>query len=315
LSFNTDNTLLTTGSNPVITDPPITVASTSNAKSGSAAYQVQLAIDTSQFGRTFQDRSYTWALVPRPNSIDLSTTIWNVNVRGKRGNIAEIRNCVEYDFTPNILMINAGDYVHFQWTGCDRNNADNAGEGTDRTDRSNVCQMQDWTSSFPLPLEQQTMFDTYALALYACLLNQTSCVPITQGEDNEQSPTNCGKLNAVKKPINATTNYPNNGDQLDVTTSTGTIPYSYTAYFDLGAIRWNNSGSYHYMGTRNNNFSNRGQKAVLIVGNQLSAAAIAGIVVGSAAGVALLSFGGIFIAGRMMPDSKAASLLSRFGLL
>jgi hypothetical protein len=307
-SYKTNNAQLIAQN--IKTDPPVTIASTTNAATGSTPYQVQLAVDTTQFGRTFQDRSYHWALVPRPSGIEKKDTIWNVNVRGKRGNIAEVRNCMEYDFTPNILMVNAADYVHFQWTGCDRNNADNDGEGTDRTDRSNVCQMQDWTSSFPLPLEKQNMFDTYALALHACLLDQTNCVPVTStNEDNdEQSVTNCGKLNAVKKPINTVTGYPNNGDQ----TGTGV---SYTAYFDLGAIRWNNSGTYHYMGTRNNNFSNRGQKGVLIVGTQLSAAAIAGIVVGAAAGVALLAVGGLFIAGRMMPDSKAASLLARFGLL
>jgi len=255
--------------------------------------------------------------VPRPSGIDKKTTIWNVNVRGKRGNIAQVRNCMEYDFTPNILHVGASDYVHFQWTGCDRNNANNDGEGTDRTDRSNVCQMKDWTSSFPLPLEQQNMFDTYSLALHACLLDQTNCVPV-KTLNNEQSVQNCGKLNAPIKPIvptptstTVTTNgYPNNGDQ----TANGG-KQSYTAYFDLGAMKWNRTGTYQYMGTRNNNFSNRGQKGVLIVETQLSAAAIAGIVVGAAAGVALLGVGGLFVAGRIMPDSWAASVLARFGLL
>jgi len=232
-------------------------------------------------------------------------TLWNVNVRGKRGNIAQVRNCMEYDFTPNILQINSGDLVHFQWTGCDRNNQNNDGEGTDRTDRTNVAQMKDWTSSFPIPLEQQNMFDSYSTALNAALLGQTNCVPV-KTLNNEQSTQNCGKLNAVSKPI--VNGYPNNGDQ----TGRGV---SFTAYFDLGAMRWNRTGTYQYMGTRNNNFSNRGQKAVLIVGSQLSAAAIAGIVVGAAAGVALIAVGGLFIAGRMMPDSWAASVLARFGLL
>jgi len=303
LSFQADNAKLI--AQGITTDPPVPLTSTSNAVSGSKPFEVQLAVDTTQFGRTFQDRSYHWALVPRPSGVDKKDTLWNVNVRGKRGNIAQVRNCMEYDFTPNILQINAGDLVHFQWTGCDRNNQDNDGEGTDRTDRSNVAQMQDWTSSFPLPLEQQNMFDSYSTALNAALLGQTNCVPV-KTLNNEQSTQNCGKLNAVKKPI--VNGYPNNGDQ----TGTGV---SYTAYFDLGAMRWNNTGTYQYMGTRNNNFSNRGQKAVLIVGSQLSAAAIAGIVVGAAAGVALIAVGGLFIAGRMMPDSWAASVLARFGLL
>jgi len=156
------------------------------------------------------------------------------------------------------------------------------------------------------------MFDSYSTALNAALLGQTNCVPVKNLNGDEQTRQNCGKLNGVKKPIYTTPSgaYPNNGDQ----SNTG-AGISYTAYFDLGAIRWNNTGTYQYMGTRNNNFSNRGQKAVLIVGTQLSAAAIAGIVVGSAAAVALIAVGGLFIAGRMMPDSWAASVLARFGML
>jgi len=323
-TYYTSNTAIT---KTIYTNPPVPVTSTSNAAGTSMAYEVQLAVDTAQYGRTFQDRTYHWRLAARPSSIDKKDTIWNVNVRGKRGNIAQVRNCVEYDFTPNMLYINQNDYVHFQWTGCDRNEDDNTGQGTDRTDRSNVCQMSDWTSNWPLPLEQQTMFDSYQLALSACLLDQTNCVPVTtlqnqEGDGNaEQDVRNCAKLNGVKKPINATGTgdfgpgtagtpggYPNNGDQ----TGTG---QSYSAYFDLGAIRWNNTGTYHYMGTRNNDFTNRGQKAVLYVQQQLSSAAIAGIVVGSVVGATLLAGGGLFIFGRMRPDSGVASLLSRFGLL
>jgi hypothetical protein len=297
----------------VTTNPPVSVTSTNNTKNSPIPFQVQLAVDTTQFGRTFQDRSYHWALVPRPSTIDKKETIWNLNVRGKRGNIAQVRNCMEYDFTPNMLQIGQGDYVHFQWTGCDRNDPNNTGEGTDRTDRSNVCQMKDWTVSFPLSLDQQNLFDSYATALQACLLGQTNCVPVDT-LNNEQSTQNCGKLNAVMKPITPSTldanGYPNNGDQSGTGAKT-----SFTAYFDLGALRWNNTGTYYYMGTRNNNFSNRGQKGVLTVQVELSAAAIAGIVVGSVAGVALIAAGGLFVAGRMMPDSWAASVLARFGLL
>ena len=36
-------------------------------------------------------------------------------------------------------------------------------------------------------------------------------------------------------------------------------------YFDLGAVKVTASGIFHYMCTRNNNFSNRSQKGKLIV--------------------------------------------------
>lgn len=38
-------------------------------------------------------------------------------------------------------------------------------------------------------------------------------------------------------------------------------------YFDLDSVKITRSGVFHYMSTRNNNFSNRDQKGVIIVEN------------------------------------------------
>jgi hypothetical protein len=174
----------------------------------------------------------------------LATNIYNIGVRGKRGNIAQVRNCVEYDFTPQRLATAVGDFVHFQWTGSNHNNNNNAGEGRNRWDRSNVMQMinNDLTASYPEPYETQTLFKNADTAYLAAFIGQAptgGCADYTAvqtGAVNDQDLTNCAKLNGNP-----------------------------TGYFDMGLLRMNKTGTYNYMSSRNNNFSNRGQKATLFI--------------------------------------------------
>lgn len=142
---------------------------------GASMQALRLAINTAQFGRTFQDRSHVFQLVPRtehqsaPELNLAGVDIHNLNVRGKRCNIVQCYPSVEYDFVPNHLHIKEGDVVHFQWTGSNTHNngnpagdgqAGDAGEGTGGTDRHNVVEMvRDWkNSSFPATWEENTLF-------------------------------------------------------------------------------------------------------------------------------------------------------------
>jgi len=156
---------------PVQQNPAVDIGVTSAA--------LRLAINTAQFGRTFQDRSHVLTFAPRPvtnsdeNSQECSfqqrtTTdptatcqegtpifegrrIHNLNVRGKRCNIVQCFPSVEYDFAPNHLHIGQDDLVHIQWTGSNTHNngnpagdgqAGDAGEGRRGTDRHNFVELR-----------------------------------------------------------------------------------------------------------------------------------------------------------------------------
>jgi len=253
----------------------------------------ELALDTTQFGRTFQDRSHTFHIRPRPGGVSGNARIFNINVRGKRGNIVQAYPATEYDFTPTILNARVGDYIHFQWTGCDTNPAGNAGEGTDQTDRSNVVQTTNLADSKPASddwLKHHTaMFQSKALRLRMAMLGQTDCLTYEEllakngGNQNneEQDVQNCMKLNAASQ------------------------------YFDAGLIKFNLTGSFSYMSTRNHNFSNRDQKGLLNINPLLPNWAIAVVSTGAALFVGSAGVAGLMLYAKSHPHSGVANLFTK----
>ncbi|CAF1149931.1 unnamed protein product [Adineta ricciae] len=97
---------------------------------------LKLAINTQQYGRVFQDRSYTFEIRQRPAEFQ-DRPIYNLNVRGRRGNIVQVYPALEYDFVPNRLEIPPNSYVHIQWIGSNTT-PPGAGQGKAEIDRNNL---------------------------------------------------------------------------------------------------------------------------------------------------------------------------------
>ena len=242
---------------PITQNPYINIGSTTNQP-------LRLAINTAQFGRTFQDRSHLMELVPRPSALT-TCTLYNLNVRGKRGNIVQVYPAVEYDFIPNRLTVLQKDCVHIQWTGSNTHNngnpagdgqAGDAGEGLSGTDRSNVVESPNPLANYPTPWDKSTMF---------------------KGASVLWVPPDWTKVAANMTPLDVALAYASAGNfqcfsgcSYPANTLTGVygaidpLLNTVTPSFQGLVLRFS-PGNYYYIGTRNNNFSNRSQKGQLTV--------------------------------------------------
>jgi hypothetical protein len=254
-----------------------------------------LAIDTSQFGRTFQDRSHMFHIKKRPSGVSDVTRIHNLNVRGKRGNIVQTYPATEYDYVPQYLKVRVGDMIHFQWTGCDNNPAGNAGEGTAKTDRSNIVQLKHGGESHPATDEElksmNVLFEDQGLRKRMNYIDQTGCKTIEElkadqakdGTNINQNKANCMVLNAAKQ------------------------------YFDGGLVKMNSSGEYWYMSSRNNNFTNRGQKGYIKVADLLPTWAVIVVIAGGVLFLASSALAGVVFYAKRHPEwSTGRNILDKF---
>jgi hypothetical protein len=208
--------------------------------------ELQLAINTNQFGRTFEDRTFRFSIKSRPSDLQ-DAVIQNVQVRGKRGNIVQTYPGTEYDFTPNQLNCKKDDYVHFQWTGSNTNPNNNAGQGKQGTDRHNVLRLKAANFAEVGQSDNKDYGNVY-------------------GQFGNSYPAHLDDaflgFSRTDKEALAILNGPGRqfGGEMSELDDAGT-------YFDLGPRRCTQNGVYHYMSTRNNNFSNRSQKAKITVSN------------------------------------------------
>jgi len=218
----------------------------------SSGVPVRMAVNTAQYSRIFEDRSHTFNIIKRPSSLD-NVNIHNINVQGKRGNIAQVRNCIEYDFVPNNITITQDDYLHFQWVGSDYNPQGNDGEGRAGTDRSNLVVLDEVRDNLPYQNVDKDLFDDktnfFLASLGQDIYNPDQCFTweeLTKGNqrNNQQSLKNCALLNRAEP------------------------------YFNMAPIKVkeNSKKKTVMMSSRNNNFSNRGQKLIIHIIDPVSLA-------------------------------------------
>lgn len=243
---------LENGNRPLYNRPYVQAFNSDEAK-------LSIALNTDQSGRTFQDRTHVFKIAKRPSGVANTASIWNVNTRGRRGNIVQSYPAVEYGFYPSEITVAQGDMIHFQFHGSDFNAARNPnnGEGWQYSDRSNLVQMESMNYQFPMDWStgSNQFFKSYDQAVQFALLDSKQnlqaenedCEEFEAGDDNENNdPTNCGKLNYASATWQPSANTDGSGA---------------TGLFSVDHDR----EKYYFVSTRNNNFSNRSQKFMVQV--------------------------------------------------
>jgi len=219
--------------------------------------QLGIAINTDQNARTFQDRSHVFSISPRPSQVG-DKKIYNVNTRGRRGNIVQAYPAVEYDFVPQELTVEQGDYLHIQWSGSDFNapkNPNNA-EGWEYSDRHNMVQIRDLNTQFPIPFDKQNFFQSTAQAhRFAWVDTDTTLQSLVDPQTGNNY--ECRQIPASKPPAQTNTESAQvQNDPLNC----GKLNWA-PARFDGGLMYVQQKpGNYYFTSTRDNNFSNRSPK-------------------------------------------------------
>jgi hypothetical protein len=256
-------------------------------------YNFTLALDTAQTGRGFQDRSHMFRIAKRPRGVSKDAKIYNLNVRGKRGNIVQTYPATEYDFVPTFLEVDQNDYIHFQWTGCDTNSGNAQGEGRTKTDRSNIVQIADMSKNYPL---NETEISKHKLLFKDPELRQRMAM-IDQ--------VNCKNYEALlQDQNNGVDNIANNVQNCMVLNAAG-------PRFSGALVKMSEPSTYYYMSTRNNNFSNRSQKASIKVRPEWAAWKTAVIVIGGVAAIGVGAAAGAVVFAKRHPMSQVAEVVKK----
>merc|ERR1711879_936104 len=237
---------------------------------------LQLALNTAQTGRVFQDRTHKFYIAENlqtPGTGDLQfaeNNILNVNVRGKRGNIVQTFPAVEYDFEPNDIVLVQGQCIHLQWAGSSTHNngnpagdgqAGDAGGGRGGSDRHNLMQLMDKNSTFPAPLDKNVVDDFFANSIvFRTYTGEQVSTTTASGGRDAQAYFMSGGFWQREAEIGTNADV-NNDDPGELDVLLNNTPASMRGM----TVCPQKAGTYEFTCTRNNNFSNRDQKLTINV--------------------------------------------------
>jgi len=234
---------------------------------GDGRIKLQLAVNTAQFGRTFEDRTHYFFISDPPAGDCEGQVIKLQTVRGKRGNIVQTYPATEYIFAPEQSFQRAGDCVHFAWTGSNTNPNNNDGQGKQGTDRSNmvVLRLDQYNKSAYSNFEWDMTYESNAIDIGSAGNVYPSYVKDPEGYlipdqflDELVTGAFGGMSEEIMMALATTRRSPHdygNMEELD-DAATG---------FNMEPQKVTTQGCWNYLSTRNNNFSNRAQKGKLCV--------------------------------------------------
>lgn len=246
---------------------------------GDGRIKLQLAVNTAQFGRTFEDRSHYFFVKDPPAGDCEASVIKLQTVRGKRGNIVQTYPATEYIFVPEQSFLRAGDCIHFAWTGSNTNPNNNDGQGKQGTDRSNmvVLRIDQYNKSAYSNFEWDMTYENGESDIgsignvYPSFVKDPEGYLIPDAFTDELITEGFGGMSQEILAALATTRLaPHDYGNMEELDDAGTG-------FNMAPQKVTQQGCWNYLCTRNNNFSNRAQKGKFCV----TAGDVGDILVGS----------------------------------